>query len=115
MWLGACYLGGPTETEARSGSTSRLQHRLVVSTCRPLYLVSASTWIPQPMAQNCISRLITHIYLSIYLCLCFRRALSLCKAGVGTALVGCVGSRPQANQRWLPLASPVPTKPHKGE
>ena len=29
-----------------------------------------------------------HPYLSIYLCLCFRRALSLCKFGVGTAPVG---------------------------
>ena len=27
---------------------------------------SASTWVLQPMAQNCISRLITQIYLSIY-------------------------------------------------
>ena len=75
--------------------------------------VHFSTWSQQahgslqPTVQNCISRFITHMRWHHP---CFRRALSLCRA---TLLVGCVGSRRQANQRWLPLASPVPTKPIK--
>ena len=76
--------------------------------------VHFSTWSQQahgslqPTVQNCISRFITHMRWHHP---CFRRALFFfCRA---TLLVGCVGSRRQANQRWLPLASPVPTKPIK--